>query len=177
MVGVPDGATGDNEDPTPQGAGAPDDQIAGTVAVAGVYESLAKRILPMVPGLPGVMQLPDLQTGGGGAGGTYMFASLEELDSVIGQWEELIEELKADQVRIEDANGGLAEPAGDKVSGRNVSVSRETVAQMRKHNDTLLRYAAGYTAKLKASRKQMAVKEDGNELLMNRVAGSGEGAR
>ncbi|MPZ85874.1 MAG: hypothetical protein GEV28_38055 [Actinophytocola sp.] len=175
---MPDGAaTEDNDDATPPGDLAPDDQIAGTVVVAGVYERLARQILPMVPGLPDVVQLPDLQTGGGGAGGTYMFASLEELDTVIGQWEELIEELKTDQVRIEDANGGLAEPAGDQVSGHNVSVSRETVAQMRKHNDTLLRYAAGYTAKLKASRTQMAVKEDGNELLMNRVAGPGEGAR
>jgi hypothetical protein len=167
---VPDGSTADQADQgqteqTGQGdpagqtdPGSTETQIAGTVAVATIYETLA----PLLGG-------DGYETGGGGGGGSFMFASVEQLDSVIDQWRDLIEEIKADQGRMEDAGGDISEPAGDQVSGQNSTVSRKVVMEMQKHNELLLRYAVGYVRKLQASRTQMATTEEGNETRMNQV--------
>jgi hypothetical protein len=183
VVGVPDGTTAEdqqNEDGNTPEVPSADDQIVGTVAVATAYESIAP-MLGMVPGmLPSTMAqgmlpsalataLPDPQTGGGGAGGTFMFASVDELDGVIQQWQSLIDEIVDDQGRMADADGDLAEPAADQISSGNTLMSHKVVADMRKHNETLIRYAVEYVQKLQDARTQMVTMEEGNQQRMNQA--------
>ncbi len=158
-MAVPDGATTEQADQAGDtDPGSPEVQIAGTVAVATIYETLA----PLLGG-------DGFETGGGGGGGSFMFASVEELDGVIQQWRDLIEDIKTDQGRMESAGGDIAKPAADQVSGRNYAESGKVVMDMQKHNELLLRYAIGYVKKLEASRTQMMTTESGNETRMNQV--------
>jgi hypothetical protein len=159
VVAVPDGATAQQADQGATDPGSPEVQIAGTVAVARIYETLA----PLLGGSG------EYDTGGGGGGGAFMFASVAELDGVIHQWLDLIDEIKADQHRMEAAGGQISEPAADQVSGQNSTVSRKVVMEMQKHNELLLRYAVEYVRKLQASKKQMMATEQGNETRMNQV--------
>jgi hypothetical protein len=56
----------------------------------------------------------------------------------------------------------IAEPAADAMSRYQADASRDSIANMFQHNTAMLRYAESYIEKLKASREQMAVMEDGN---------------
>jgi hypothetical protein len=155
VVAVPDGATAGQ----PVEPGSAEVQIAGTVAVAKVYETVA----PLLGGNAA------FDTGGGGGGGSFMFASIEELDGVVGQWRDLIEDIKTDQHTMAAAGGDIAAPAADQVSGRNYAESSKVVMDMQKHNELLLKYAIEYTKKLETSRTQMVTTEHGNEARMNQV--------
>jgi hypothetical protein len=162
---VPDGTstdTGTDSDP-----GTPEEQINSTVTSVSLFDAVASAMAPVL-GLLGA-STPAHQIGGGGGGGAYMFASLDELDGVITQWQGLIDELKADQRRVNHAVENLARPAGDDVSQENFRESNKVVLAMQRHNEELMKYAAHYVTKLQECRKQMATTEEGNQTAMNQV--------
>jgi hypothetical protein len=159
VVGVPDGAnagdTGtENEDP-----GTPAEQVQGEITREGVlswWRSLFGVDTPY-------------EAGGGGAGGQFMFASLEELDGVIARWEEERDGIKADKDAIAEAYYMIGEPAPDVLSREQAGASRDSLANMWHHSDAMLRYAENYLMKLYASRQQISVMEEGNEARMRGV--------
>ncbi len=153
MAGVPDGTNTDNTD-TEQEPGTPAEQVEQEIASTEV-RSWWRSLF----GLGGEPQ--PHESGGGGSGGQFMFASLEELDGVIAKWEEERDGILADRREIFEAYDCIAEPAADAMSQYQAQASRDSIANMFQHNDAMLRYAENYIEKLKASREQMAVMEDG----------------
>jgi hypothetical protein len=158
---VPDGTSTDTD------PGTPEQQINTTAATVSLFEAISRTMAPVL-GLLGA-DAPTPQLGGGGGSGSYMFASLEELDGVIQQWQDLVDEIKADQGNIESAAVQANRPAADDVSADNFRESSEVVKAMRKHNEQLLVYAEHYLVKLKECRAQMSTTEDGTQTSMNQV--------
>ncbi|HEV7651416.1 MAG TPA: hypothetical protein VGP26_24965 [Actinophytocola sp.] len=161
---MPDGTSaGSTTDP-----GTPEDQINATVQSASLFETVSNALSPIMGIIGNPMPYaPD--TGGGGAGGSYMFASLEEIDGVIQQWQDLVDDIEADQRNIKSAGIEANTPAGDPVSGNNYNASSKVVMAMQKHNETLLEYAIGYVKKLQDCRTQISTTEQGNQDKMNKV--------
>jgi hypothetical protein len=160
-MAVPDGTSaGATTDP-----GTPEDQINATVQSASLFETVSNALSPIMGIIGNPLPLtPD--TGGGGAGGTYMFADIDELDGVIQQWQDLVDDIKADQGNIESAGIQANSPAGDPVSDNNYNASSKVVMAMQKHNETLLEYAIGYVKKLQDCRTQMSTTEQSNHHKM-----------
>src|SRR5262245_32882352 len=99
-----------------------------TATTSSLFDSVAQAMSPVL-GILGA-KAPNPASGGGGGGGAYMFANLDELDGVIKQWENLSDELKADNDRVEQAIHQAATPAADNVSGNNFSSSNKVLAGM-----------------------------------------------
>ncbi len=148
-MGVPDGASADET----REPGSPADQVNAEIASAEVTEWWKS--------LFGLGEAAPHQAGGGGTGGQFMFASLDELNAVITKWEEERDGILADRDAIADAYHSVAEPAADSMSRQQAQASRDSLATMWQHSDAMLRYAENYIAKLYASRDQIAVMEDG----------------
>jgi hypothetical protein len=161
---MPDGASGD---PAATAPGTPEEQIENTATGVSLFETVSRAMSPIL-GIFGASP-PVPPSGGGGGGGAYMFASIEELDGVIRQWESLIDDIKSDNVDVDHAVARIDRPAGDAVSAANYRRASETVTAMQKHNNVLLEYAERYKAKLEECRAQMTTTEQGNQTRMNNV--------
>jgi hypothetical protein len=94
--------------------------------------------------------------GGGGTGGKYMFASIDELNAVITQWEGVQQALAKDADTIEAAARFVEEPAGDEMSVGQANATRDSLVELKKHNEDMKKYAEEYIQKLKDSRDSMA---------------------
>jgi hypothetical protein len=159
VVGVPDGTNAQNtgtEDP-----GTPADQVDQEIArenVLGWWRSLF--------GLGGDQPY---EAGGGGTGGQFMFASLDDLNGVIRKWEDERDSIRDDRDAIADAYYAIKDPAGDPMSRGQASASRDSLANMWNHSNAMLNYANNYIEKLKASREQIAAMEDGAHARMRSI--------
>jgi hypothetical protein len=153
VVGVPDGTNAqdvgtENEQPP----GTPEEQvqqeIGNNTGLGGWWKSLFGNGEPY-------------EAGGGGTGGQYMFANVEELDSLIKRWEDERDGIQKDKDAIADAYHLVKAPAGDIMSQLQTGASQDSLANMWHHSDAMLQYAENYIAKLKASRAQIQIMEDG----------------
>ena len=154
VVGVPDGANTDNTGNTEQEPGTAEEQVQQEIASTEVMNWWRS-----IFGFGGEPQ--PHESGGGGTGGQFMFANLDELDAVITRWEDEREGILADRDVIRDTFHANAAPAGDVMSNVQFTASQASLANMYQHNDAMLRYAENYIAKLRASRKQMATMDEG----------------
>lgn len=152
VVGVPDGTNADNT-----GAGNED---PGTPAQQVNQEIAAQNVLGWWRSLFG-SDPTQYEAGGGGKGGKFMFASIDELDGVIKQWETERDGIRADRDQIAEAYYMIENPAGDIMSKGQAIASRDSLANMWHHSDAMLKYAENYISKLHDSRQQMQVMEDG----------------
>jgi hypothetical protein len=153
VVGVPDGTNAQDTGTGDQDPGTPADQVDVEIArenVLGWWRSLF--------GLGGDQPY---EAGGGGTGGQFMFASLDDLNDVIKKWEDERDGIRADRDVIADAYYAVKEPAGDTMSRGQASASRDSLANMWNHSNAMLNYANNYIEKLKASREQISTMEDG----------------
>lgn len=159
MVGVPDGTNAENSgtDGKPD-PGTPTEQVNNEITAAEV-SSWWRSLFGM----------DQYQAGGGGTGGQFMFASLEELDGVIKKWTDERDGILADRDAIADAYHTVRDPAGDMMSRSQATASKDSLANMWHHSDSMLKYAENYIAKLNASRKQIAVTEDGAHARMRSI--------
>ncbi len=151
-MGVPDGTNADDTGTGNQDPGTPADQVNTTIVtqnVVGWWRSL-------FGGDP-----TQYQAGGGGKGGQFMFASVDELNGVIKQWETMRDDIQDDKDKIADAYFKIKAPAGDVMSQGQASASRDSLANLWQHSDAMLKYADNYITKLYESRDQMQVMEDG----------------
>ncbi len=155
-MGVPDGANADGtsaDGTEPQDPGTPADQVNAEITsaeVAAWWKSLF-----------GFGEPQPHEAGGGGTGGQFMFASVDELNRVITRWEEERDGILADRDAIAEAYYSIAEPASDPMSQDLAGASRDSLANMWQHSVAMLKYAENYIEKLYASRDQIAVMEDG----------------
>lgn len=150
-MGVPDGANADDTGTDNQDPGTPADQVNAEITREGVlgwWRSLFGQSDPY-------------QAGGGGQGGQFMFASIEDLDDVIKKWETERDGISDDRNAISEAYYSIREPASDLMSRAQAAASRDSLANMWQHSDAMLTYANNYITKLKASRDQMQIMDDG----------------
>lgn len=178
-MGVPDGANPGRHRATETGAddtgtdnteqqdpGTPSDQVDGEIARAEISDWLK--------GLFGFGDPQPHEAGGGGTGGQFMFASIEELNGVIKQWEKERDGIVADSQAICDAYYMVKSPAADNMSQGQTTASKNSLATMWQHSEAMLKYANDYIAKLYASKVDMEMNEEGGRDTMRSVARSVE---
>lgn len=157
---VPDGATAQESggDQGAQHVGTPQEQVDQQVLTSrlGWFTSLFGHDV-------------EQQSGGGGEGGTYMFANLDELDSVIKTWEGEIRAIADDQHQIRGAGDAINQPAKDAMSALQAESARKSLNVMWEHNRQMQVYAETYLVKLQKARKQMAATEDSAHTGMKNV--------
>jgi hypothetical protein len=102
------------------------------------------------------------EAGGGGTGGQYMFADLNELNGVIKQWESELEAIKKDGDTIDQAAALIEPPAMDGMTVGQADATRNSLITLREHNTAMREYAEGYLDKLRASRDSIANNEANN---------------
>ncbi len=155
---MPDGETTDqppaNEPPPP-----PDTQIQQEISTGRVMEWLG--------GLFGNEW--ESPAGGGGTGGQFMFASIADLNTVIAQWQAEHDAIKADGLKIQEAAGYIAPPAGDGMSVAQADATRQSLITLREHNEAMRVYAEQYISKLIASRDSLVNTEQNNEAQVRSV--------
>jgi hypothetical protein len=106
--------------------------------------------------------LPAGASGGGGAGGTYVFTDLEHLDRIIGRWKSLRDDILSDILTVSEAVRILLPPAEDTPSVRQVRAASESLTKGQEHGQAMADYAARFIAKLEATRAQYATTEQNN---------------
>jgi hypothetical protein len=168
VVGVPDGATPENEAnsetaqdaPPPAGEETepppPEEQIDNEIITAGMTES-AREWLGGIFGFDTEYQH---ESGGGGAGGQFMFANVDELDGIIAKWTTQRDEIEADLKRIGDAFNEINAPAGDPMSEGQANTARSSLVSMGEHCSQMLEYAKGYIKKLEEARVEMSTMDE-----------------
>lgn len=92
--------------------------------------------------------------GGGGSGGHYLFASLDELDSVIAEWMKLRDDIGADRDKFWQAQQLIGPPAEDEPSRRQSDALIDSLTTALDHNESLRNYSDSYIMKLMAAREQ-----------------------
>lgn len=105
-----------------------------------------------------------MDSGGGGAGDSFQFESLEQLDALIGQWKAKVDAITARGERIVVAQGFIEAPAGDIMSQFQAKASVQSLDAMMEHNDKMRIYAANYVKKLTDARATYANTEDANAI-------------
>lgn len=163
-MGVPDGATPESEtndeaaqDAPPSGGEEtepppPDEQVDNEIMTAEAREWLG--------GIFGFGTGAEHESGGGGAGGQFMFANVDELDVVITKWNSQRDEIQEDQERIIAAYHEIAEPAADEMSRGQANAARSSLISMWEHNFQMLQYTDNYIEKLTLARSDMATMDE-----------------
>jgi hypothetical protein len=99
--------------------------------------------------------------GGGGQGGQFKMDPAE-LDTVIGQWEDLLDQIVADGQKIEGMTAALGiAPGRDPVSGSYESTTMSSLTALQQQNDSMRTYAQGYVKKLKEAQSKTVVTDQG----------------
>lgn len=93
-------------------------------------------------------------SGGGGSGGKYVFASLEELDSIITDWTKILDELLRDGDGMAQASYVRLRPADDEMSTRQSSAVGDSFGVAITHIKDMQVYTRSYLEKLKIAREQ-----------------------
>ncbi|WP_410616809.1 hypothetical protein [Amycolatopsis sp. lyj-109] len=100
-----------------------------------------------------VLGTPGRVYGGGGKGGRFQMDP-EELSTVIGQWEDLVDKIAEDGDKIKNlAYFGSLAPGQDAASGSFASTSGDSIAALQRQNDSMRKYAQEYIKKLKKARE------------------------
>lgn len=111
-------------------------------------------------------------SGGGGAGGRYVFASLEELDDIIADWEALHDRIRNRAAKLKRAIGLIEPPAEDIMSRLQANTAVRSLEKAEAHRQAMENYARNYVEKLRAARAQYAGTDADNAARLRNV---GEG--
>lgn len=103
-----------------------------------------------------------LDSGGGGSGGQFVFANLDELSSVLHEWEDVRNEIEKRQRTVSSIQDLCTPPADDMMSHYQADAGKRTAAEKFNHENALLAYARAYVDKLAACRNAMATTEQHN---------------
>jgi hypothetical protein len=95
--------------------------------------------------------------GGGGKGGQFKMDP-EELNAVIGQWEDVLDKIVEDGNKIHGLvyTPKLA-PGEDAVSGGYATTTGDSIASLMRQNDSMRKYAQEYIKKLKEAQSKTVV--------------------
>jgi hypothetical protein len=124
------------------------------------------------PGVLGQAGYAITGSGGGGAGGQYVFASLAELDGVIAEWEALRDRIRGRGAMLSRAVSVIEPPADDLMSRLQANTAARSLERAQEHRQAMEDYATGYVEKLRAARTQYSA-TDSNNAAQLRQAGKG----
>lgn len=155
---MPEGSTPDQQAQQPPPP--PDEQIKQQISLGKVTDWLGNLF-----GAGGW----EPTAGGGGTGGQFMFASIDELNGVIQQWQTELAAITADGRKIGQAVGFVQSPADDDMSVGQANATRDSLTKLQQHNDAMRDYAAKYIEKLIASRDHIVATEANNQTRMRNV--------
>lgn len=105
-------------------------------------------------------------SGGGGSGGQYVFASLEELDAIITDWTTLRDDIQLDGQRLAHAQSRIEPPADDIMSRQQPAAVNASLDKALAHNATMSEYASSYIDKLNATKEHYLLEEETNAARM-----------
>ncbi|GAB3460339.1 hypothetical protein [Actinophytocola sediminis] len=108
-------------------------------------------------------------SGGGGSGGRYVFASLEELDAIIGEWARIRDEIRLDGRRIMQAQNLIRPPADDIMSRLQQSATNSSLDKALTHNAAMVTYVNSYIEKLSTAKSLYASDDEQNAARMRDV--------
>jgi hypothetical protein len=108
-------------------------------------------------------------SGGGGADGRYVFASLAELDGLISEWQALQARIKSRGEKLGRAIDLIAPPADDVMSRLQAAAAVASLQKAEEHRKAMEYYAAGYVKKLEAARTDYAVADMDGEAAVHRA--------
>lgn len=111
-------------------------------------------------------------SGGGGAGGQYVFASLEELDDIIAEWDALRDRIRGRGDKLAQAIAMIEPPAEDIMSRLQANTAVRSLQKAEEHRKAMEAYARNYVEKLHAARAQYATTDADNAARLHNV---GEG--
>jgi hypothetical protein len=158
---VPDGSTTDQQgQQPPQPPLPPDQQIKQQISLGQVTDWLGNLF-----GAGGW----EPTAGGGGTGGQFMFASIDELNTVIQQWQTELAAITADGIKVGQAISFVQAPAGDDMSTGQANATRDSLVKLQEHNNAMRDYAQKYLEKLIASRDHIVATEANNQTRMQNV--------
>jgi hypothetical protein len=103
--------------------------------------------------------MPGGASGGGGAGGSYVFTDLDHLDRIIGRWKALRDDIQSDGYVISEAVRILLPPAEDKPSVTQATAAGDSLAKGQLHAQAMADYTLWFIEKLEATRAQYATAE------------------
>jgi len=98
-------------------------------------------------------------SGGGSAGGQYVFADLTELDAIIATLQTEIDDITGDDWYFLKAIREANAPADDLMSNGQVNAYRAALEKGRQHNKAVLAYAENQLTKLQAARQSYTESE------------------
>ncbi len=105
-------------------------------------------------------------SGGGGSGGQYLFANLDELNSIITDLETLRDNIRNDGEKLRLAHQLITPPAEDDMSHLEAQSTLDSLVKAIEHNDAMIAYADAEIAKIQAARNAYVnTDHDGAERL------------
>jgi len=99
--------------------------------------------------------------GGGGAGEQYVFANVEEIDSIITDLEAIKKEIRDDDQYFDQAINLATPPADDVMSVGQVDTYVAALQEGWEHNRAVAVYAQNQVAKLRAARQAYTETDSG----------------
>src|SRR5207302_903190 len=99
-------------------------------------------------------------SGGGGAGGQFVFASLGELDGIITDLEKLRDDIRSDGVKLNQAQQLIEPPGEDIMSRLEAKTTIHSLGKAIEHNKMMATYADTEIAKMRAARNAYANSDD-----------------
>lgn len=114
-------------------------------------------------------QPQDTPSGGGGAGGKYIFTDPAELRTIIGKWEEKAQTIGDYGRQIRQAIWDIEPLAQDDASNGMAKKTRESLTSMAKHNEAMQKYAHGYIKKLRSALADIEQNEQDSAAAANQT--------
>lgn len=118
--------------------------------------------------------MPYGASGGGGAGGQYVFVNVEEIGSIITDLEVIKNEIRADERYFRQAIRLATPPAEDEMSTGQVAAYRAALREGWQHNQAVASYAENQLVKLRAARQTYIDTDSGAAERLPNVVEVGE---
>ncbi|MFF5987794.1 hypothetical protein [Prauserella flavalba] len=98
----------------------------------------------------------------------------EQIDAVIGQWEDLLEDLTNDRSAIDAISMQATPPSGDDPSNKFVEGIREGMRSLRESNDSMVAYVDDFLGRLREAKEKIGATENNNASPMQAASGRPE---
>lgn len=123
--------------------------------VSGIFDQTAVAL-----GIGGSTSAP---SGGGtpAASGAWSF-DRDQINHLIGKWEDLLDDCKKDREVLQDLRGGEPELSRDDPSTKYASLVLDGIGSIRQSNISMIKYIEDFVEKLKAARDGIQRTEDSN---------------
>jgi hypothetical protein len=108
---------------------------------------------------------PTVYGGGGGGGGGFEM-SPEELQTVIGLWQDELDKITEDGMTIERIVAGVSPPGEDDASSSYVVSGMESIQSLQQQNDSMKKYVVEYIKKLELAKTKTMVTDQANADVM-----------